>query len=194
MQSTEKPLSTGSASGPPGKPLQRRLNGRGCVGPRAETRMGGARWPAQSRRPIPEGKLSAQQELYATARRESNGDILQHESRKRPKTLGIPRPGYRHRQSGSPLSSGPPSSCRRNGAPAGPAVQGIKPSPALREREGPSAQRWEGEGLSVARTLTRPPLRVGHPLPRCGRGTFSHLRTSQHCGLPRRLGGRRNPR
>src|SRR5437868_1153007 len=28
------------------------------------------------------------------------------------------------------------------------------PSPAPREREGPSAQRWEGEGLSAAITLT----------------------------------------
>jgi hypothetical protein len=31
-------------------------------------------------------------------------------------------------------------------------------------------QAWEGEGLTGAHTLTRPPLRVGHPLPRCGRG------------------------
>jgi hypothetical protein len=29
------------------------------------------------------------------------------------------------------------------------------PSPALREREGPIAKRWEGEGTSRSKTLTR---------------------------------------
>src|SRR5437660_9925644 len=48
-----------------------------------------------------------------------------------------------------------------------------QPSPAPREREGPAPKAWEGEGLSVADTLTWPPLRVGHPLPRCGRGAFA---------------------
>ncbi len=38
-----------------------------------------------------------------------------------------------------------------------------------REREGPIAQRWEGEG-SPRPTLTRPQLRLGHPLPHAGEG------------------------
>src|SRR5437870_4483263 len=41
----------------------------------------------------------------------------------------------------------------------------IVPLPALREREGPVAQRREGEGLSFPTTLTRPRLHLGHPLP-----------------------------
>src|SRR5439155_9293960 len=46
-----------------------------------------------------------------------------------------------------------------------------KPSPALREREGPAPKAWEGEGLRGPGTLTRPrPSARGHPLPRCGRG------------------------
>src|SRR5438445_12177466 len=45
------------------------------------------------------------------------------------------------------------------------------PSPAMREREGPTPQAWEGEGLSVADTLTGPrAVARGHPLPQCGRG------------------------
>src|SRR5437868_1236036 len=43
------------------------------------------------------------------------------------------------------------------------------PSPASREREGPTPEGWEGEGLSVADTLTRLAY-ARHPLPRCGRG------------------------
>src|SRR5258708_4883312 len=47
------------------------------------------------------------------------------------------------------------------------------PSPALREREGPSAERWEGEGGRGRRTLTRPQADAcGHPLPQCGRGVW----------------------
>ena len=44
------------------------------------------------------------------------------------------------------------------------------PSPALREREGPTPKVWEGEGLRGTIALTRPRLRLGHPLPQCGRG------------------------
>src|SRR5205814_939421 len=49
----------------------------------------------------------------------------------------------------------------------------LGPSPALREREGPTPEAWEGEGLSAANTLTRPRADArGHPLPQCGRGTL----------------------
>src|SRR5271170_1810557 len=48
------------------------------------------------------------------------------------------------------------------------------PSPASREREGPTPQAWEGEGEMLAQTLTLPSLRNGSlPLPHCGRGASS---------------------
>jgi len=47
------------------------------------------------------------------------------------------------------------------------------PSPALREREGPAPQAWEGEGGRSQKTLTLPSLRDGPlPLPQCGRGAL----------------------
>src|SRR5207237_10238381 len=44
--------------------------------------------------------------------------------------------------------------------------------PALREREGPIAKRWEGGGRRLLLQDPHPPSRFAlrHPLPRCGRG------------------------
>src|ERR1044071_10319081 len=44
------------------------------------------------------------------------------------------------------------------------------PSPAPREREGPVAKRWEGEGFSVVVPSAGRRCPDGYPLPRCGRG------------------------
>src|SRR5712692_9342713 len=53
-----------------------------------------------------------------------------------------------------------------------PAPEG--PSPAMREREGPTPQAWEGEGGSHRKTLTLPSRRDGSPpFPQCGRGALS---------------------
>src|SRR5437660_881283 len=70
------------------------------------------------------------------------------------------------------------------------------PSPASRKREGPSAERWEGEGLSGG-GHPHPPSRsaLRHPLPRCGRGAFASQFQQPPCvavqQLLRILGGKR---
>src|SRR5260370_41664866 len=48
------------------------------------------------------------------------------------------------------------------------------PSPALRERKGPTPKAWEGEGRCDGKhTLTRlAAFAARHPLPRCGRGAY----------------------
>jgi lysophospholipid acyltransferase (LPLAT)-like uncharacterized protein len=51
----------------------------------------------------------------------------------------------------------------------GRAARGKSPSPALREREGPVAQRREGEGF---RLDPHPPRVARHPLPQCGKGAL----------------------
>src|SRR6266851_7528272 len=54
--------------------------------------------------------------------------------------------------------------------------RGESPSPAPREREGPIATRWEGEGISDGRhPHPAPDFARSHPLPRCGRGLFKSI-------------------
>src|SRR5437588_5057133 len=57
-----------------------------------------------------------------------------------------------------------------------PAVSGRPPTNPLPHRgrgRDPRRRRGRVRVFPVADTLTRPPLRVGHPLPRCGRGAFA---------------------
>src|SRR5579862_855086 len=56
------------------------------------------------------------------------------------------------------------------------------PSPASREREGPIAKRWEGEGLLPGRH-PHPPRCARHPLPHCGRGVRGSVQAeAEHLG------------
>ena len=48
----------------------------------------------------------------------------------------------------------------------------IRPSPAMREREGPGPQGREGEGSRGGAVHPHPPCYARHPLPRCGRGDW----------------------
>src|SRR6266704_2278757 len=55
----------------------------------------------------------------------------------------------------------------------------------MREREGPGAERWEGEGDRDRKTLThRPLLRPVPPLPQCGRGLLRTCRRTEICDRP----------
>src|SRR5437879_9385287 len=59
----------------------------------------------------------------------------------------------------------------------------VCPSPAPREREGPTPKGWEGEGAPSGETLTRLGLRPRHPLPHCGRGFLRRVQLEVFDGV-----------